>query len=209
MEHAENQIRVDTAKGRVDIRAFCTETTVRNLSFNGGFGDYANYRSIYTRKETLEKFAGKESANVVLAISQDGKIIGFGVLDLPAENERWRQVGEQAMLEIKALEISREWRSLGLAPILLERLLSIDDLEARIIFLVGYSWTWDLEGTGKTVLQYRKKLIDLYTGSGFKEYQTNDFNICLKPENFFMARVGKQVTEETHTKFRWTCFGIA
>jgi acetoin utilization protein AcuA len=52
-------------------------------------------------------------------------------------------------------------------------------------------------------------LIRLFSAHGFQEYQTNEPNLCLKPENLFMSRVGDQVPEQTRKAFKWLCFGIS
>ena len=197
-----------TLSSGIRIESFCTPAGIRAWSFHQGFGDYAKYRSIYTRKETLEEMASHVEANVAVALDGD-MIVGFGVLDLPGPEERWRDVGDgRVMMEVKALEVCRAMRGAGLAPAILARLLDYPGIETRIAYLVGYSWTWDLEGGAMTVHQYRAKLMKLYTAFGFKEFQTNDFNICLKPENFFLARVGRDVTPEIRQEFKWICFGL-
>ncbi|MEJ2037819.1 MAG: hypothetical protein P8X55_02655, partial [Desulfosarcinaceae bacterium] len=75
-------------------------------------------------------------------------------------------------------------------------------------YMVGYMWTWDLDGTGLTAQQYRNILIRIFSAHGFQQYQTNEPNLCLKPENLFMGRVGSQVSEETRKAFKWLCYGI-
>jgi acetoin utilization protein AcuA len=40
------------------------------------------------------------------------------------------------------------------------------------------------------------------------EYQTNEPNICLKPENVFMGRIGKKVSLEGQNDFKWLRFGM-
>jgi acetoin utilization protein AcuA len=82
-------------------------------------------------------------------------------------------------------------------------------IEEKIVYLVGYSWTWDLEGTGKTVAQYRRLLINLFGQQGFQEYRTNEANICLRPENIFMCRVGKEITGPILNRFKWLRFGLS
>jgi acetoin utilization protein AcuA len=77
-----------------------------------------------------------------------------------------------------------------------------------IVYMVGYSWTWDLDGTGKTAQQYRQVLIRLFEPFGFQEFQTNEPNICLKPENLFMGRVGRHVSASVQHNFKWLRFGI-
>jgi acetoin utilization protein AcuA len=74
---------------------------------------------------------------------------------------------------------------------------------------VGYSWTWDLDGALKTAQEYRTMLIRLFGPFGFQEFQTNEPNICLKPENVFMARVGNSISKEVQTQFKWLRFGVS
>ena len=74
--------------------------------------------------------------------------------------------------------------------------------------MVGYSWTWDLEGTGKTAAQYRELLTRFLTPYDFKRYPTNEPNVSLRPENMFMARIGSEIDGETVKKFKNLLFGI-
>jgi len=48
----------------------------------------------------------------------------------------------------------------------------------------------------------------LFEPFGFVEYQTNEPNICLKPENVFMGRIGKNVSLEVQNDFKWLRFGM-
>jgi acetoin utilization protein AcuA len=75
--------------------------------------------------------------------------------------------------------------------------------------MVGYSWTWDLKGTRKTARQYRDILIKLFKPHGFKEYRSNEPNVCLKPENLFMCRVDKDITQAILNRFKWLRFGLS
>jgi len=57
--------------------------------------------------------------------------------------------------------------------------------------------------------EYRTMLIRLFGPFGFQEYQTNEPNICLKPENIFMARIGNIISKEVQTEFKWLRFGVS
>ncbi len=199
--------RPEPDKETVRIRRFQSPEEIRRFSFSDSFGDYAKYRSLYTKRESLEKLASREGTNVTLAVTREDRIVGFGVLEFPEDERRWEAVGEKVMMQVKALEVSRKMRARGIASALLENLLDYPGIAAKIVFLVAYSWTWDLEGAGESVHQYRNKLVALYTKFDFKEYPTNDPNVCLKPENLFMARIGTQVDSETKNAFKWACFG--
>ena len=104
------------------------------------------------------------------------------------------------MMEVKAIEVSRDWRSAGVGKNIIEMLMSHPQIEEKIVYMVGYTWTWDLDRTKKTTQQYRRMLIKLFEPFGFLEYQTNEPNLCLKAENIFMGRVGDNVTKEIKDK---------
>lgn len=194
--------------GEIVIRDYNTPDAIRSFEFDDQFGTYSHYKSLYTKRESLEKIAKVKDTNVVLAIADNRRIIGFGVLAYPESGERWEKLGPEMMMEIKALEVSRNWRIAKVARQILELLLSSPIIEDKIIYLVGYSWTWDLDGTELSRQQYRSMLVHLYESFGFEEYQTNEPNICLKPENFFMGRIGKNVSKEMVKNFKWLRFDI-
>ena len=196
------EISWQTAKGDICIRAFCTPEEIRRFSFDGQFGTYVYYKSLYTRRESLEKKAVDRDANVVLALENCDHIIGYGVLAYPDPGERWSQLGPALISEVKAIEVARSWRSCSIAPGLIKMMLTHPRIEDRIVYLVGYSWTWDLDESGKTAQQYRQMMIRLFEPFGFRELQTNEPNICLRPENIFMARIGRNVSPEVQKQFK-------
>ena len=202
----------ETARGssgeHVRVRSFCTARDIRKLKFNPQFGTHAQYKSLYTKKESLEQIAEQTDTNVTLALVDDQMIVGFGVLAYPEASERWAALQPRVMMEVKAIEVAREWRSKKVAGGILEKLTSDPSIEEKIAYMVGYSWTWDLDGTRKTAQQYRQMLIRLFEPFGFIEYQTNEPNICLKAENLFMGRVGQSIDEPTAQAFKWLRFGI-
>ena len=197
-----------TPRGAVAICSHCKPDAIRAYIFDSQFGSHAHYRSLYTRRESLENIAARPGANVTLALSGGVRIVGFGVLAYPEPGERWARLGDRLMVEVKAIEVSRSWRCAGIAGGMLKRMLFNADIESKIVYMVGYSWTWDLDGTGKSAQQYRKMLIDLFEPFGFQEYQTNEPNLCLKPENIFLGRIGKAVGAKQKENFKWLRFGI-
>ncbi len=193
----------------VRIRSFCSPQEIRQYALNQEFRVYDNYKSLYISRENLEKDAQQPDANVVLALAEGEQIIGFGVLNYPEPGERWADLGPRLMMELKAIEVCRGWRSVKVASAILGLLLVHPQIEEKIVYLVGYSWTWDLDGAGKTAAQYRQMLINLFGSQGFQEYRTNEANICLRPENLFMCRMGKKITQEIRNRFKWLRFGLS
>lgn len=206
--YAQHEIFVTTALGELRIRSFCTPDEIRQLSFDRQFGTHAHYRSLYTKRESLERKAEQPDTSVVLAIADSKRIVGFGVLAYPDPEERWAQLEPKLMMEVNAIEVSREWRSKKVARGIVQMMNVHPKIEEKIAYFVGYSWTWDLDGNRMTAQQYRQMMAHLFEPFGFEEYQTNEPNICLKPENIFMARIGENVSKELQNQFKWLRFGM-
>ena len=198
----------EAATGKIRIRSFISARDIQRLTFHPQFGTHAQYKSLYTKKESLEQITGQPDANVCLAVVDQQLIVGFGVLAYPEPNERWAALQPRVMMEVKAIEVARDWRSIGVAGKILEKLMGHPLIEEKIAYMVGYSWTWDLDGSRKSAQRYRQMLIRLFEPFGFIEYQTNEPNICLKAENLFMGKVGSRVDEQTNQAFKWLRFGL-
>jgi acetoin utilization protein AcuA len=205
----QKEIVRSTPAGPIQIRSFCTPDEIQSYRFDDQFGAHAQYKSIFTKRETLEKHAAKTDANVVLALTEGQHIVGFGVFSRPEADERWTELGPGMMMEVKAVEVSRSLRSCKIAGDLLRLMLDHPTIERMIAYMVGYSWTWDLDGSGMNAQQYRNVLIRLFSPHGFIELQTNEPNICLKPENLFMGRIGSQVPDPVRQDFKWLRFGVS
>ena len=184
----------------------CSPGVIERYAYSDEFGAYAQFKSLYTKKESLAQIASEAGANVTLALDQESSIIGFGVLAYPDPDERWSQLAPQVMIEGKAVEVARSWRSFRVADGIIRTLLADRSVENKIVYMVGYSWTWDLDGTQMDGMGYREILIALFESHGFSEMQTNDPNICLKPENLFMARVGTAGDMELPAIAVWQVF---
>ena len=202
------QVALTTPYGDVRIRSFCRSADIKQYAFDGQFPVGEDYKSLYTQRESLEKIAEQDAANVVLALDDTDTIIGFSVLADPDPQERWTQLGPGLMMEVKAIEVSRSWRSVGIAPGMLTLLLDHPRIEEMIVYLVGYSWTWDLKGTGKSAEEYSQALIQLFASFGFQQYETNEPNVCLKPENFLMSRIGSRVNPTIRDRFKWLRYDL-
>ena len=97
--------------GNVIIKSFCSPEDIRQYDFSPRFGSHANYRSLYTHRHSLENNAAQPDANVTFALADNQLIVGFGVLTYPDPDERWAQLQPQIMMELKAIEVSKNWRS--------------------------------------------------------------------------------------------------
>ena len=209
MEHRDQKsIEWQTERGKVTISSFCSPDDIESLSFKETHMKYARYRPIVSKKQTLIKAASQPDTNVSLAFTVDGKIIGIGILEYPARDERWARVGDRIMMEVSIIEVSRPWRSMGISKEILRILMDNPFKEDRIIYMVGYSWTWDLDDKSMSGMVYRDMLIGLFSQQGFKTFPTNEPNIMMRPENLFMARVGVNISEDIQKRFKLVRFDL-
>jgi len=206
MDRKQKSEELSTKRGKVIISSFCSPDDIASLSFIKAYTKYAGYRSIVSKKETLIKAASQPDTNVTLAFTQDGKIIGFGILEYPLPEERWTRVGDRIMMAVSVIEVGRPWRSLGISKNLLRFLVDQPLKEERIFYMVGYSWTWDLERI--SAMDYRNRLISIFFQQGFKTYQTNEPNVMMRPENVFMARIGTNISENIRKRFKMVRFNL-
>jgi len=196
----QKQVEWSTRRGKVIVSSFCGADEIASLSFIEAYTKYAGYRSIVSKKETLIKASLQPDTNVTLAFTPDGTIVGFGILEYPHPGERWQRVGDRIMMEVSVIEIGRPWRSLGISGKILQLLVDHPLREERIFYMVGYSWTWDLERI--SAMDYRNMLIDIFSQQGFQTFKTNEPNIMMRPENLFMARIGDTISESILKNFK-------
>lgn len=214
VDHAKGRINkvnewktLETSAGKLSVVTFATFEDISRLKFDRQFGEHSGFRSLYTRSESLMMRACEQEVNVVIAVCEN-TIVGFALLACPDADQRWAGLGPGKVLEVKAIEVVRSWRKSGLAKVLVEGMLSYPRVEERIIYLVGYTWIWDLVGAGLTGAQYHRMMVRLFQPFGFTECKTNEPNICLDPDNLFMCRTGKNVSDRLKDDFKWLSFGV-
>ena len=199
--------RVETRRGQVLVTGGLTSKEVEALELDEGIGVFPSYRSLLTSREGLARAADRPGAYLGLCLSDERRIVGFSLQRPAAQDERWAGLRPPLMDELLS-EVARGWRELGLIKPMLETVVTRPENDERIIYIVGYSWHWDLDGTGKTLQAYRDTLIHLLSPLGFRQYPTNEPNISLRPENLFMARVGDKVSPEVQKRFTNLLFGM-
>jgi acetoin utilization protein AcuA len=195
-----------TDKGVVEICKGFPADGKKALVFGLDTSDPA-YQPIYTRKQSLKQLAAA-GGTLCLALFRKTMIIGYAVIAPPSQNSRWARADFPAIQELKAVEVARPFRNRGIAGSLLTCLFSGSDFSGHIVVLSAYAWLWDMAHTDLSCWAYREMLMALYARFGFESFQTNEPNVCLKPENIFMARIGQQVSLEDRERFKWLRFGI-
>ena len=199
---------LETDQGTISVASFYTPENIAALSFRNAFQMHPHYNPIISSKESLMRIAAEQDTNVTLATTAEDAIVGFGILQYPEPGERWLRVGDRVMMELSVVEVSCDWRGGGLAGKILEYALNHPLKEDKILYMVGYSWTWDISGSGLAIMEYRDMMIGLFEKFGFTLRQTNEPNIMMRPENMFMVRMGANVTAAVGKRLKQVQFNL-
>ena len=192
---------VSSPRSQLCIRTVCSPEFLRLLTLEDGIGRFARYRSIISGVTTLEKVAALPDANVTVALSPERYIIGYIECSYPDAIEGWRENTDGLCYELGAIEVSRNWRHMGIGRAMVAAILTDPFIETKIFFLTGYSWHWDTDHSGLSVYAYRNMLVRLFRPLGFRVYLTNNPEIRMTSANVLMARIGNQVGPQQRERF--------
>ncbi len=179
----------DTPKGRVEVLGPLTEEQIESLDMNDNLN---NFRRASRQKEALLHVAGLPEGIVYVA-KHENEIIGYVLFHHPNQYSRWNK--HPRLLELGAIEISRDWKRQGVASKLLQEAFRNPKLEEYIVITTEFYWHWDIEGSGLDVWRYQKMLKKLFGSAGFKRRHTDDPEILEHPANMLMVRFGKNITD--------------
>ena len=202
--YPQHDLILATPEGEIRLRSFCRPEDVRRARFDEGFAEDGSYRPL-CRPEALLQAAGAPDGELLLALAGD-RVVGYGLVCRPVPEDRWAAMDEA--MEVRAIETSRTRRGRGIAGALLSLLAQHPRIEEWVVVVTGYSWSWDLAGSGLDAAGYRRMMVRLFAPRGFAEHATNEPNLCLKPENVFLARIGADLSAAARQRFKWLCYGI-
>lgn len=185
-----NKQSVITAKGEVLIFGPVSSENIADLAMDGGL---KVFRPPEPQKRALQGIAEPGVGRIYLA-TWGNLIIGYVTFHQPESGSRFMQNDLRFVLELGAIEVSVKWRKHGLGKRLLEVAFQDDYFEDYIVISNHYSWHFDLEGTGLTLLEYKKMLTKLMQAGGMEKRGTDEPEIISHPGNFMEAKVGKRVT---------------
>ena len=170
---------VETPWGRAVLHYVQSPDELDSWQMDEGFGQFSRFRSFFDSIESLKNQLNAPGAEMTVALT--GDTITAYALSRPAPaDERWAELEDPPMFEL-IIEAARGKRSGHVAKPLLKLLVDHPHNDQRIIYLVGYAWTWDLEESGKTMQEYRQTLKSLVEFLGLREYPTNEPNVAPAP----------------------------
>ncbi len=185
---------LETKKGQLLLRDFCPPSLVERLTADSGLRAFA--RLPEREQKLLIGIARSPDCALTLAHTPTGEVVGQVTI---APGDVWWE-GIDNIYEV-AIEVSSNWRGLGIAHNLLAFALELDALEDMILFAIGLSWHWDVEGLGISFYRYRELIAHLFEAQGFTEYQTTEPNVSMEPANILLARVGNRVDPRVASQF--------
>ena len=185
---------LETSAGLLLLRDFCPPSLIERLTADSGLRAFA--RLPERERQLLLDIAKRADCALAVAHTPGGEIVGEVTL---APGDEWWE-GLENVYEV-AIEVSSNWRRLGVARDLLAFALELDALEDMILFAMGLSWHWDMEGLGMSTYRYREMISNLFATQGFTEYPTTEPNISMEPANVLVARVGKRVDQQVANRF--------
>ena len=115
---------VSSPHGQLCIRTVCSPESLHPLTLEDGIGRFARYRSIISGVATLEKVAALPDANVTVALSPERRIIGYIECSYPDAIEGWRENTDGLCYELGAIEVSRNWRHVGIGKAMVAAILT-------------------------------------------------------------------------------------
>ncbi|MDY6795793.1 MAG: hypothetical protein SWK76_11060 [Actinomycetota bacterium] len=198
---------LDTPRGEVLVICNATPEFISSLELDGGMGIFAAPNYPPTReKKALERIAKSKDSNIIIAYTKQSSMVGFVVIAPPSKAERWGKQSTPDLLEAMAIEVSREWRSLGIADKMMEVGLRDSFFDDKIVLCTGYTWHWDLDSTALDKESYRRMLLSYLEKAGFVYYETDEPNVNLDACNFLTARIGPGVGHELYNRFEEMLF---
>lgn len=186
---------LETARGQILLRDWCPPSLVARLHADEGLHAFA--RRADREQALLKRIASDPLCELVVAHTPEGLLIGQ--VSICAAEDWWEGIPD--LYEV-AIEVSSNWRKLGLASALLTFALEPDYFEEVILFALGLAWHWDLDGAGMGSLSYARLIRQLFEGVGFEKMAANEPNLPLDPANIFLARIGGSVNPGTEAQFR-------
>ncbi len=185
---------IESPAGQLLLRDFCPPSLVERLVPDSGLHAFA--RIPEREHQLLLNLAKSPDCALALAHTPEGEIVAQVTL---APGDDWWD-GFENVYEV-TIEVSSNWRHMGIAHKILDFALELDALEDMILFAMGLSWHWDIDDLKISVYRYRELIARLFGSQGFEEFATTEPDIRMEPGNILLVRVGKDVDQLVVKRF--------
>jgi acetoin utilization protein AcuA len=197
--HRKNTSKINTPGGEILVENYYPPEFINELFIDNGICMFSR-GNLERQKRALVKVGETDGGNIIVGI-RDRTLVSFIGIHHPFERERWGKAHFEWLMEVGAIEVSRNFRDCGLAHSMLEAAFSEHYYDDKIVLTTGLSWHWDLEGTGMDKMEYRMFGARLFGRFGFHEVETDEPNVAMDQANILLVREGKKVTHEQKMEF--------
>ncbi|REI11594.1 GNAT family N-acetyltransferase [Staphylococcus felis] len=174
-----------------------TKHRLKQMTYDQGLNAFRNPVEQF---EALQEISMLDEGRIYV-IHVTNHIIGYVTYLYPDPLERWSTGQLPYLLELGAIEITLNYRGLGLGNELLKVSTRSPELEDYIIITTEYYWHWDLTNSGLDVFEYKKLMNRMMSSGGLEVFATDDPEITSHPANCLMARIGKNIDVEQMRAF--------
>ncbi|REH81398.1 GNAT family N-acetyltransferase [Staphylococcus felis] len=174
-----------------------TKHRLKQMTYDQGLNAFRNPDEQF---EALQEISMLDEGRIYV-IHVTNHIIGYVTYLYPDPLERWSTGQLPYLLELGAIEITLNYRGLGLGNELLKVSTRSPELEDYIIITTEYYWHWDLTNSGLDVFEYKKLMNRMMSSGGLEVFATDDPEITSHPANCLMARIGKNIDVEQMRAF--------
>jgi acetoin utilization protein AcuA len=197
-----------TEKGTVFIKRKCSCEFINSLKIDEGIGTFFRFTEGCTERQRglFLGIAENEDEEVLLAYTEDGKIIGAITVLHPGPDERWGKIRDPKIYEMGSIEVSVNWRGLGVARMMMEWLFADGFYDDKIVYSMELAWHWDFKHTPLSKFEYRDLLLKLFQAFGFVQLDTDEPDILMDSANMLTVRFGKDTSPELRDKFWYSLF---
>ena len=195
----KNTRALETKKGKVYLENYFPVEKLEKLTVDAGIMMFSR-NDPGRQKRALMNVSRLKGGNVIVGLQED-RLVSYIGIHRPSERERWGKPAYPWLYELGAIEVSRNYRRMGLAEAMLE--VAFDDpfYDDKIMLTTGFTWHWDLEGAGLDKTRYRTLGIELFSRYGFMEMGTDEPNVAMDSSNLFLVRLGNDVSFSRYQKF--------
>ena len=198
----------DTEKGTVHIKRRCSCEFINTLKIDEGIGTFFRFVDGCTERQR-ELFLGiavNKDEEVLLAYTEDGIIIGGITVLHPGPEERWGKLKDSRIYEMGSIEVSVNWRGVGVARKMMEWLFHDGFYDDKIVYSMELAWHWDFKHTSLSKFEYRDLLLKLFQSFGFVQLDTDEPDIRMDSANMLTVRFGKDADTELRDEFWYSLF---
>ncbi|MEC1528745.1 acetoin utilization protein acetyltransferase AcuA [Bacillus spizizenii] len=199
MEHHKtyHSANIKTATGSLLIEGPVSPEDLAGYKFHN---DLTAFRPPREQHEALVDIADLPEGRIIIA--RDGRtIVGYVTYLYPDPLERWSEGNMEDLLELGAIEVAPAYRGCSVGKTLLTVSMMDEQMENYIVMTTEYYWHWDLKGMKKDVWEYRKIMEKMMNAGGLVWFATDEPEISSHPANCLMARIGKNVSQESIEQF--------